>query len=194
VDWASVVPGAITGIVGIAGIGGSIVSAKLAGKSATQNLQTSIAAENERARLADKRRIYASFQASMDNVYVAIDTAQTSRAGADREQHVSDMRAAATTMLAAMTELQLIAPKDLRNLATDVGNLTARHFRAAEEGRRTIQLTSKEGAERKFAEERLELYRAMRADLGEPVSGNERPVTPTGNPSQPADPAPGGGG
>jgi hypothetical protein len=114
VSWPAIVAAISGGVVGLAGIGSTIWVAT-----------RSISAENKPVLLADKRRIYASFQASMDNVYVAIDTAQTYGDGAEREQHFSDMRAAVTTMLAAMTELQLIAPKDLRNLAADVGNLTA---------------------------------------------------------------------
>jgi hypothetical protein len=186
-DWASVVPGAITGIVGIAGIGGSILSAKLAGKSATQNLQTSITAENERTHVADKRRIYASFQASLNKLLVAIDTVQTYGAGLEREQRLSDMRAAVTTMFGAISELQLIAPEGLRYLTTDVANLTYKHFRAAEQGTSTASMLGPEVADQQFIDQRRKLYRAMRADLG-------MPEIPADSFAQFAGPVPGGGG
>jgi hypothetical protein len=57
VDWAPVISTGITGVVGLAGIAGSIVSARMASTSSAGNLWTSIAAEDARARLAEKRRV-----------------------------------------------------------------------------------------------------------------------------------------
>jgi hypothetical protein len=54
-DWASIAPAAITGVVGLAGIGASIWSARIAGKTSTANLMRSIGAENERIREAEIR-------------------------------------------------------------------------------------------------------------------------------------------
>jgi hypothetical protein len=54
-DWASIAPAAITGVVGLAGIGASIWSARIAGKTSTANLIRSIGAENERIREAEMR-------------------------------------------------------------------------------------------------------------------------------------------
>jgi hypothetical protein len=61
VDWAIV----ITGVVGLAGIGGTLLSAGMASKSASENLRISISAEDARAKLAEKRRIYASCLAAL---------------------------------------------------------------------------------------------------------------------------------
>jgi ABC-type transporter Mla maintaining outer membrane lipid asymmetry ATPase subunit MlaF len=82
VDWASVVPGAITGVVGIVGIGGSVLSARMAGKSAAQNLQMSIQAEDTRASRAEKRRICASYLASLIEVMAAASTLEIYGEGA----------------------------------------------------------------------------------------------------------------
>lgn len=51
-------PQVITGVVGLAGIAGTIVSARLAAKVATKNLVLSVAAEDRRAHKAEKRRVY----------------------------------------------------------------------------------------------------------------------------------------
>ena len=53
-DWPAVVAAISTGVVGLAGIVGTFRSGK-----------RSINAENERARLAEKRRIYAAYHASL---------------------------------------------------------------------------------------------------------------------------------
>ncbi len=45
-DWATVVPTAIAGVVGLAGIGGTLLSARLTSKSDAENLRTSISAED----------------------------------------------------------------------------------------------------------------------------------------------------
>lgn len=58
-------PAAITGAVGIAGIGGTVLSATITRKSAAENLRISIDAENERIKLAEKRRIYAQALAAI---------------------------------------------------------------------------------------------------------------------------------
>ena len=56
VDWTTVISTAITGAVGLAGIGGALLSARMTSKSDAENLKMSIAAEDEHARLAEKRR------------------------------------------------------------------------------------------------------------------------------------------
>jgi hypothetical protein len=77
VDWATVASVAITGAVGIAGVAGTIAAARIAGKSARESAMLSINAENRRARLADKRQVYAHAIAALDAAAVA----------ADRERH-----------------------------------------------------------------------------------------------------------
>src|SRR6266496_5419388 len=67
-DWSSVVSIAITGVVGIAGVAGAIVSARMASTSATKDLKLSIRAENDRVNKAEKRRIYAAFQTSVESM------------------------------------------------------------------------------------------------------------------------------
>jgi hypothetical protein len=57
VDWSSVVPALITGAVGIAGVAGTLLSARIAANSSA-----------ERDRLAEKRRVYADFYRATSNM------------------------------------------------------------------------------------------------------------------------------
>lgn len=50
----------ITGAVGLAGIGGTILAARMTGTSQIAGLKLSISAENHPSRLAEKRTIYAA--------------------------------------------------------------------------------------------------------------------------------------
>jgi hypothetical protein len=53
----------VTGAVGIAGIGGTILAAWMTAKGQTSNLLLGVDAEDRRAQLAEKRRIYAAYLA-----------------------------------------------------------------------------------------------------------------------------------
>ena len=85
----------------------------------------------------------------------------------------------------------MIAPKDLRQLAIDVSNLTARHFQAAERGTRTIDLIGKEGRDQQLYDAEGRLSRAMRADLGM-LDDDIAVPTDAPQPTHLAGPAPGG--
>jgi len=106
-DWGPVITAGITGIVGLAGIGGTLVSAKITRKSAAENLRTSIGAEDERARLAEKRRIYAQALASLTAVNVM------------GKEERSRITLAATS---AVNEVVLIAPSHVWELAIEAEN------------------------------------------------------------------------
>lgn len=58
VDLGTVIAAGVTGVVGVAGIGGTLLSARMTSKSDADNLRTSIAAEDTRAKPAetDSRR------------------------------------------------------------------------------------------------------------------------------------------
>src|SRR5215470_453593 len=58
-DWPAIVTG-----IALAGIAATYWQGKRATQAASENLRNSIDAENERARLAEKRRIYAACQAA----------------------------------------------------------------------------------------------------------------------------------
>ncbi len=60
----------ITGLVGVAGIAGTILSARLTSRSQTANLMLSISEERKRARVTDRRQVYASFMAILNKVAI----------------------------------------------------------------------------------------------------------------------------
>ncbi len=118
-DWAIVIPTAITGAVGLAGIGGTLLSARMTGMSDAKNLRTSIRAEDARARLADKRRIYAGCVAALTAYSDATVAANTSKIllaeqRAELEYEVGRTRLAAQV---AVSEVDLIAPPEVAIMA-----------------------------------------------------------------------------
>jgi hypothetical protein len=91
VDWATVASVAITGAVGIAGVAGTIIAARIAGKSARESAMLSVNAENRRVRLADKRRVYAHAIAALDAAAVAEDRARHAGSGAQASQLTAEL-------------------------------------------------------------------------------------------------------
>jgi hypothetical protein len=156
-DWATVV----TGVVGLAGIGGTLFAAWLASRSQTKNLQLSINAENERQRLADKRRIYAKFMESVTAVIGSALKLQRNRADATEEEvraMVTAVDEATGYMVNTGNEVVLIGPPSLGTLAEEIRRELADRVAVAQRGRI---------ADLGFQDRRRELYEAMRADLGE---------------------------
>jgi hypothetical protein len=155
-DWASVVSIAITGLVGIAGVAGTILAAGIASKSATKDLQLSISAENDRVNKAEKRRIYAGFQTSVESMLRA-----TVKDGEAAEPEKKEARAgrdkAEIQMALAFNELELIAPYSVERSAWKV----VTHF--------VDYVYGQQAWIDKFAYLQEQSIDAMRADLNEPA-------------------------
>jgi hypothetical protein len=169
-DWASVVSIAITGLVGIAGVAGTILAARIASKSATKNLKLSINAENYRVDKADKRRIYAACQVAFDEVALAYATSQYPESTKPDQEARDAAQARLYQALAAMyqkvNELQLIAPLDIADATEEVTDMLSADSR---EGRLSGVQSSIEDPLGAIQERRGALFRAMRADLSETV-------------------------
>src|SRR5260370_2256504 len=104
-------PTLITGAVGVAGIGGTILAAWMTGKRQTANLELSIGAENERHRLIEKRRIYSACQASFENMLRATIEFKVSNRRADPPSSwVNAPIEEGTVMNVALTQLNLFPP------------------------------------------------------------------------------------
>jgi hypothetical protein len=115
VDWGSVVSTVVTGVVGLAGIGGSIMSARLASKSATENLRRSITAEDIRAKRAEKRLVYAKCLAALAQYKEFYDAPySTDFMASTGPAEMRDLRAAASI---AIQEAELVGSPELAQTA-----------------------------------------------------------------------------
>lgn len=110
-DWAIIMPTAITGVVGLAGIGGTLLSARMTGKSDAANLQVSISAEDRRARCTEKREVFARFLTAASAAQMA---AVRYRSHYDPDHPQGDLAEAQSAAVVAMSQavsvLILIAP------------------------------------------------------------------------------------
>jgi hypothetical protein len=163
VDWTSYIPSAITGVVGLAGIGGSIWSARITGERSTKNLLHSINAQNKLARDAEKRRLYAANLAAFNEVATALVDFFANNREEDQEEYKlarQNLYNAQRDMNGTLEELMLIAPKDVGVKAVDLSN----HFRSLMQ---SMQSSEQKPDIKVAGLIRTALVRAMRDDLGE---------------------------
>jgi hypothetical protein len=136
VPWSMI----ITGAVGVAGIGGTLLGARWQ----TAGVKLGIEAEDERARRAEKRRVYAVAYAALSDSLMAMSRKEISKSESD----VRAFHSASEKASNAAWELQLIASADVSRHARDA--LNALH----------------EGDGDTLLESLAALIPAMRADLG----------------------------
>jgi hypothetical protein len=150
----------ITGAVGVVGIGGTILAARMTNKTQTANLIRSITAENERTRLTEKRGIYACHLASCTEAVQAkfkwntLKQMSTDIAFA----MASDYAAKVASAITSAAEVRLIAPVEIADLADRVINVIPDYDPEA---------IRKRGD---YDDVIRQLAHAMRADLGSPPS------------------------
>ena len=174
-DWPAIVTGIVIGVVALAGIAATYWQGKRATQAASENLRNSIDAENERARLTEKRRIYAACQAAFTAMRIESITHrvayQPPPSQDQRDAAELALNQARQAMLHVTSELLLIAPKDVNRLAADLTDSYLSYIIA------TVRGASLEEPTGPAAHIQNQLYDAMRADLAEP-----------GEPAEPADP------
>ena len=142
-DWPAIITAIVTGLAAVAGIGGTAYLARRASNDAKKNLQvasddakanrdasstdlqvslkaaadqlgTSINAEDKRAHIAEKRRVYASTVAAMNEGMIAATVYRVACMGSDdEERRAAGSRDRQTTegMFRAMGELFLMASR-----------------------------------------------------------------------------------
>lgn len=177
-DWASIAPVAITGAVGLGGIGASLWQAKKGREAAradlkasldasTASLIRSLDAEDKRVREAEKRRLYAaSLAAFNETISALIEHSTSSRESGKQEESLPRLARAQESMNRSLEELMLIAPRDVGVPAVDLSNFIREFIRKARPDERpNVKLAGLM---------RTGLLRAMRDDLGEGNWGPER--------------------
>lgn len=193
-DWTIYVPSVVTGVVGLAGIGGALWQAKRARETAAKeakanreaassdlqasmrqtsdNLVVSINAEDKRADVATRRQIYAaSLAAFQQAIRAAVNyrAARTSQTEEERKLLIEKQEDARDKMDQTMGELYLIAPYDVLRLA-DMLSKALLSFMAATH----IGPPFQGPAATEAGQIRTALVRAMRIDLGEQVDVPEQ--------------------
>lgn len=115
-EWSAIAPAAITGVVGLAGIVGSIMSARQASRSASRDLQLSIKAEDKRASTAERRRIYAAFNAAIESLWIVSTSSEDFKVDPGRLHYNQAM----TLLWGNFYEVSLVASGRVSSLASDV--------------------------------------------------------------------------
>src|SRR5215831_12651113 len=174
-DWPAIVTGIVIGVVALAGIAATYWQGKRATQAASENLRNSIDAENERARLAEKRRIYAACQAAFTAMRIESITHRVAHQPppdqAQRDAAELALNQVQRVILIATSELLLIAPEEVKKLAEDLTDSYLSYVTA------TLRGASLDEPTGPAAHMQSQLYDAMRADLAE-----------SGEPAEPADP------
>ena len=114
--WAYV----MTGLVGLAGIAGTLWQGRRSDRAGARNLQTTIDAENARAQIADKRHTYAQCLAALTQLQQAtavVDRHRRNTETAEGKRAESDRLTASTAALTATWELTLIGRADVALVA-----------------------------------------------------------------------------
>jgi hypothetical protein len=142
-DWPAIIAAITTGVVGVAGILATYWQGKRGQEAASKNLSTTINAENERAHLAEKRRIYARCLTTLWELENAIATG-----GSTNDVLTAEQTTAAVSAITVQYELRLIAPSNVYKAENDV----------------IIALMHQDGNAGNLLDE---CPAAMRADLGE---------------------------
>jgi hypothetical protein len=179
----------VTGTVGIAGIAGTLWQGKrsreaqsrdlkLSINSAAENLRLGLKAEDERAKLAEKRRIYALYVTSIDSYADKAIAFGASLKSPDRQTKNRALKAyvqGGSAISVALAELMLIAPESVGSIARDIfvsiGAIavagledSGKRLRDDAVDRLTSEYSKLPG---KYHEMANQLYDAMRRDLGE---------------------------
>src|SRR5215472_18291875 len=173
-NWPVIITGVATGVVGLAGIVATYWQGKRATEAASESFRRSIYAAGERARLAEKRRIYAACQAAFTAMRIESITHrvayQPPPSQDQRDAAELALSQARQAMLHVTSELLLIAPEGVRKIAADLTDSYLGYITATVRGASLAEPTEPAG------QLQNQLYDAMRADLGEPVE----PTGPAG--------------
>jgi hypothetical protein len=144
-------------VVGVASIGGTLLSARMTGKSDAANLRVNIGAEHALAKLAEKRRNYANCLAALTQYAGAHIRLYAAKDSQGHNDLVQERTQALTAARIAVLEVALIGPESMRSLT------------AQAEHRVRDWNPSDNASRHSFSSAHTKLVLAMRVDLGEPM-------------------------
>jgi hypothetical protein len=161
VDWTSIV----TGVVGVSGIIGTYWQGKRSREATSQDLRDTLQADTNRALRADRRGVYANFQAAINKVtgaFLVLEDEWHATEGDARVALRSRYIDTITGLAAALAQVKLVAPDAIGDVAQGIADLIADYFNAItndDEAPDYNALVDDIDKRRKL------LYKAMRADL-----------------------------
>jgi len=183
-DLGVIVTGVIVGSA--SGIGGALLGAWMNGRSQLSALKLTITAENERARNAEKRRIYARCMAACETATSAliVDRIAAERGTPEQKDAAfAALQEAYDAKAIAFAELDLIAPDSVVHAGDHLSEACDQFMLESSAQVDNRPLPEGPADERPtLGELSRYLYDAMREDLGEP------PFTPAADPEP--EPAP----
>lgn len=156
-NWTTIIAAAITGIVGLGGIGGSLWLAKKGREAAKADLKVSLDAERERTHDPEKRKAYVEFNRAIESLWIIATSPRTFKTD-PRKDLYND---AFTQLWTTYFTISLIASEDLNKVALDITKIMAKYVTHLREGGDP----SVEPAG--FYEKRLQLINQMRTHLRE---------------------------
>jgi hypothetical protein len=152
-EW---IPSLITGVVGVLGMGSALWGGSRARSAQTEQLLLGIGAEDRRARLTERRRVYATYLAALTEV-IQIGGRLAERVTTDERKGLeSRLYDAMGLLISTMQEVELIASRELGNLVEDITQFVITEIGESESERISL-----------FPKMRKDLYEAMRRDLNE---------------------------
>jgi hypothetical protein len=176
----SIWPTVITGVVGVAGITGTILAARIAASTQTANLMRSMSEERSRARLVDKRQVYANFITAAHEAHLTITWVFVGRLKEEENAPIAELYKLRAAMYSHLSEIELVGSEEVISRAQALSRFVTRYFAFLIEPDQVKfdNLLKKAHARlpesESLSEVEKRLNEAMRADLGvEPVDSTE---------------------
>jgi hypothetical protein len=171
-------PTVITGAVGVAGIIGTILVARMTARSQTANLMLSLNEQRERARLVDKRQVYANFIAAAHEADLTMMSVSIGRLLEKEQVSIAELYKLRAAMYSRLSEVELVGSEEVISRAQALSRSVTQFFgRLIEKDLADVaELPKKTGSTVSEPLNELEkrLNEAMRADLGvEPIDTTE---------------------
>jgi hypothetical protein len=174
----SIWPTVVTGVVGVAGIIGTILAARMAANSQTANLLLSLNEERSRARLVDKRQVYANFITAAHEADLMITWVYLASSRRKEDVPISELYKLRAVMYSRLSEVELVGSEEVISRAQALSQWVTQSFAKLIEPKLVdsddLPKETRLPVMEPLSEVEKRLNEAMRADLGvEPVDTAE---------------------